>query len=66
MPQVGDHVPEKSAVSPLDLPRLSHAVRTELISSLTPRARLAWRIAFGVIVIAVWLTASLNAPARIF
>jgi hypothetical protein len=66
MPQVGDPVPEKSTVLSIDAPHLAHVTRGELIASMTPRARLAWRIAFGVIVIAVWLTASLNAPAMIF
>ncbi len=69
MPQVGDPVPEKTSALPIQAPFASSASGfpfSGAIASLRPRTRLMWRIALGVLVVAVWLTASFNAPAASF
>ncbi len=71
MPQVGDPVSEKTSALPMASPFASGATATPsftfsaAIASMRPRTRLVWRIALGVLVVAVWLTASLNAPAAL-
>jgi hypothetical protein len=65
MPQVGDPVPEKSTVLPMVTPHLATHTLSETTASMSPRTRMAWRIAFGILVIVVWLAASLNAPAAV-
>jgi hypothetical protein len=63
MPQVGDPVPEKPSALPMAAPFASGFTISAAFASLRPRTRLMWRIALGVLVVVVWLTASFNAPA---
>jgi endo-chitodextinase len=63
MPQVGDPVPEKPSALPMATPFASGFTISAAFASLRPRTRLMLRIALGVLVVVVWLTASFNAPA---